>query len=98
MDKEEPIEIILVRIENNISKVVSVATSTHNHNKYPFSIVDSYLQEYWPSLKFQLINVPAWANTSLKKTKRIDLHKPDMGWIKINFDGASKGNPNTSRA
>lgn len=86
------------RVERAISEIVSSATVNHNFVKHLYSLIDSSILARWTLIKLKPIhgfprvnpvNVPMDKETA-------KWSKPEKGWVKINFDGASKGNPGIS--
>lgn len=97
-DKIEPMEQFLIRLERAILELVSNAASQVNLVKTPFTQFDAGILVGWPLIKFRPANGLLRDYPPRIGEKSHVWMPQDRGWIKINFDGASRGNPRISGA
>ncbi|XP_059068927.1 uncharacterized protein LOC131859330 [Cryptomeria japonica] len=90
--KEESSELLCARVEREISEVVSASTKGHNFLKFPFSMANKLIQTNWPLLKFRPVHGQSGVDSIEGGVSNCVRSKPEQGWVKINFDGASRGN------
>ncbi|XP_059075024.1 uncharacterized protein LOC131875037 [Cryptomeria japonica] len=95
-EKEKSMENLLLRVEQAIVESVSAAAKNHNLAKHPYTSEDRMIQTNSPFVNCQPINGSLRVNPPLEK-EEVKWEPPSKEWIKINFDGASKGNLRTSR-
>lgn len=79
-------------MERAISELVSNAASHVNLVKVPFTQFDTGFLLSWPLVTFRLVNGHLRDNLQCQGQSIPDWTLPEKGWIKINFDGASRGN------
>ncbi|XP_059066332.1 uncharacterized protein LOC131857651 [Cryptomeria japonica] len=94
-EKEEPMESLLLRVERVIAESISVAARNHNLAKYPYTSEERDNQANWPLVNYQPVNGSLRVNRPLGK-EEVTWELSSKEWIKINFDGASRGNPGAS--
>lgn len=86
----------MARIDTSIKEVVGTATSLLSVKNVVLLKEDSHLQSCWPRIKFKPFHGRRWDDLSYCNLHEELIEKwtlPKEGWIKVNFDGASKGNP-----
>lgn len=91
--RAENCERFLTRTERAISELVTNVASNVNLAKTPFSQADAKFLLNWPLVKFRPVNGLLRANLQSKGNLTPKWTPPEKGWIKINFDRASRGNP-----
>ncbi|XP_059067838.1 uncharacterized protein LOC131858570 [Cryptomeria japonica] len=96
-DKAETLERFLIKLERAISELVTNAASQVNLAKTPFTQFDAGILVSWPLIKFRSVNGLLRVNPHRKGDKSQEWVPLDKGWIKVNFDGASRGNLGISR-
>lgn len=95
--KKENVKRILLQIENSITELVNATTTNFNLAKHPFSQGDNIIKKKWWLVKVSLVNGQSWVNPLGGKEIKTEWTRLKEGWIKVNFDGAPKGNPGPSR-
>ncbi|XP_059078162.1 uncharacterized protein LOC131876716 [Cryptomeria japonica] len=96
-EKVESEESLCARVERAIAEVVSVAARNYNLAKHSFTNEDRDIQAKWPLIHCQPVNGSSGVDPNLS-SKKVKWEPPSKRWIKINFDGASKGYPGISGA
>ncbi|XP_057856822.1 uncharacterized protein LOC131066134 [Cryptomeria japonica] len=93
-EKEDSTESLLLRVQRAIAESVSAAARNHNLAKHPYTSEDRIIQANWPLVNCQPVNGSLRVNPPLEK-EEVKWDPPTKEWIKINFDGVSRGNPGT---
>lgn len=96
-EKEESSASLLSRVERAITESVSATARNHNLAKHPYTSEDISIQANWPLVNCQPVN-GSWRVNPLSELAKEEVkwEPPTKEWIKINFDGASRGNPGIS--
>ncbi|XP_059069835.1 uncharacterized protein LOC131859787 [Cryptomeria japonica] len=94
-EKEDSVESFLLRVERAIAESVLAAARNHNLAKHPYTSEDKNIQANWLLVNYQPVNGYLRVNPPLEK-EEVKWEPPTKEWIKINFDGASRGNLGTS--
>ena len=94
--EKESLRRCISRIINAIEETVSVSATRKQAMKIPFTRDDRQIQNTWPGIRFKSPSGALVTSRSKTKEKPVEWVTPQEGWIKVNFDGAAKGNPGVS--
>lgn len=97
-DKSETTEQLLNRIDHSIEEVVNAAVFKKNLSNCVLMDSDRAIQNRWLGIKIGKAGDTQLANSKAKKREEVKWEAPEIGWLKVNFDGASRGNPGNSGA
>ena len=85
-------EEVWVRIHRVIEEGMN-ANGMVTHPNRVFNSWDNEIQKIWPGIKLKWMNDGGCGVKLKVNRKEVKWRPPNKDWIKINFDGASKGNP-----
>lgn len=85
-------ERLCLRINHLIKEVSSAAISQKLIPNVVMSNFDKKIQKAWPDVKFRPVNGLSLVDLNHDIRQKEEWCKLEEGWVKINFDGASKGN------
>lgn len=92
-DRAEKGDCFLIRLEKAILKLINNVASQMNLTESPFTQFDAGVLMNWPLIKFRPANGLLRVNPQRMGEGRQVWDPPDKGWTKVNFGGASRGNP-----
>jgi ribonuclease HI len=89
-DLERPNYELINNIEDSIVETLNAYIRKVLQEEGSFSVCDSFIKKNW----YSLINPPLiYAKKNKVARETCSWTPPPLGWTKLNFDGASRGNP-----
>ena len=86
---EQKIDRFLLKLEVSIVEVINAYLRKTHHEEGSFSFWDNFMKKQWSNL----INPPlVYAASSKEARANCKWTPPPLGWHKLNFDGAARGN------
>lgn len=89
-NKEHNLDSFLIKLEAAIIEVMNAYLRKSSHEEGTFSFWDGMMKKQWSNL----INPPlVYAASNKEARANYNWESPPLGWYKLNFDGAARGNP-----